>query len=202
MKKPSLTKTTISLLSIVVLSLSPAAASAQIAQPTSDYAQPVSSNGIQYAQPVASASDYAQPFMQASPFLPAPKKPQQTAQDKRRKRALARQAYINRVRTAPVGWAWDSILNLYTGGSYSVQHVNSLWQRAPRNWTVLAAAVHYHLPYRLLLGVWGAESGWGQAWNHFGLIGPATGDLRHDAFYSARLFDRFYRSKYGHPAVR
>jgi len=111
----------------------------------------------------------------------------------------------HKVRNAPVTWAWQPILDTYTGNYYGVNHVNSLWRGAPHGrgrGIVLQAAIKYHVPWRLLLGVWGAESTWGQAWNNFGLIGPATGDLRHDAFYAAKLFDKLYRSQYGHSAIR
>jgi len=106
-----------------------------------------------------------------------------------------------KVNRAPVDGRWSSIIDYYTGGSYSVALVNTMWQRAPRSRAVFQAAVHYHVPYRLLLGVWGIESGYGRAWNHFGLIGPANGNLRHDAFYAARLFNKFYRQRYGRFAV-
>lgn len=162
-------------------------------EPTRDYATAL-------AQPVAPAllGVQATPLVSPPPSLQTPAQ-KKAAQNKRR--IAARRAYVHRIRTAPVDWRWGSILNLYTGGSYATGHVNSLWQNAPRSSIVLQAAVRYRVPYRLLLGVWGAESTWGQAWNHFGLIGPATGNLRHDAFYAAKLFDRFYRQRYGRPAV-
>ena len=106
-----------------------------------------------------------------------------------------------KVNSAPVNELWTSIINYYTGGSYSLSLVNQMWQSAPRSRTVFQAAVHNRIPYRLMLGVWGIESGYGRAWNHFGLIGPATGNLRHDAFYAAHLFSKFYEDRYGRPAV-
>jgi membrane-bound lytic murein transglycosylase B len=115
--------------------------------------------------------------------------------------AAQKQTIEDKVRTAPVTYSWQPILDLYTGSYYGVGLVNTMWQRAPRNKTVFEAAVKYRIPYRLLLGVWGIESGYGRAWNHFGLIGPATGNLRHDAFYAARLFDRFYLNRYHRHAV-
>jgi len=194
---------------ILLLLVSPAGAHPAV--PTNQYAQPALAS-TDYAKPAQAASDYATPVgvasfaadPQATPFAPTPRvntESQKLAERVTKQRA-ARRAYVLRVRRAAVGEEWAQILNLYTGGSYSTDHVNSLWQGAPRSTVVLAAAVHYHLPYRLLLGVWGAESGWGQAWNNFGLIGPATGELRHDAFYAARLFDKFYRQQYGRRAVR
>ena len=107
-----------------------------------------------------------------------------------------------KVRNAPVTWKWEGPLEYYTGNYYGVSLVNTMWQRAPRSKIVLAAAVRYHIPWRLLLGVWGIESGYGRAWNHFGLIGPANGNLTHDANYSARLFQKMYRSWYHTDAVR
>lgn len=192
----------------VLALMSPVAALAEPAKPTADYAKPVAATSSTSSKAQAT-TDYAQPVFlsvdrQAVPFTPNPlaKTPAQVRAEKQKAKARARARYIRRIREAPVGSAWAPILNLYTGGSYSTGHVNQLWQGAPRNRTVLAAAVHYHLPYRLLLGVWGAESGWGRAWNHFGLIGPATGNLSHDAYYAARLFAKFYRQSYGGYAVR
>lgn len=111
----------------------------------------------------------------------------------------------HKVRHAPVGPSWSGPVNTYTGGSYTISRINSYYKYAPhgpRRGVVLQAAIRYRVPWRLLLGVWVAESGAGRAWNHFGLIGPATGDLRHDAFYAARIFDRLYRSRWGHAAIR
>lgn len=133
------------------------------------------------------------PAAQAKPINPLPTKA--AAQ------AASNRSLVVKVNRAPVTQRWSSIVNYYTGGSYSVSLINQMWQRAPRNRTVLAAAVRYRVPYRLLLGVWGIESGYGRAWNHFGLIGPATGNLRHDAFYAARLFNKFYQRSYGKPAL-
>lgn len=111
-----------------------------------------------------------------------------------------------KVRKAPVTYAWEPILQYYTGNYYGVSHVNSLWPYAPRGkrcQPVLDAAVRYRIPYKLLLGVWGAESGWGRGGsNYFGLIGPANGDLRHDAFYAAKLFSKFYKNRYHRNAIK
>ena len=115
-----------------------------------------------------------------------------------------RQAYVQKIKKAPVTEAWSPIIIYYTGGSYGLDHLRLHMNGGPRGRVrqpILDAAVHYHIPFKLLIGVWGAESGWGSAWNNFGLIGPATGGLRHDAFYAARLFSKFYRSRYGHNAV-
>lgn len=111
-------------------------------------------------------------------------------------------------RTIPVGSQWEGVLNSYTGGSYGVDRVNSLWPLAPRGKrrrTVLGAAIHHHVPFRLLLGVWGAESGFGRYACFFGLTGyfPGTGtsgDFWKDAHLAADLFDRLYRAQYGHRA--
>lgn len=111
----------------------------------------------------------------------------------------------HKVRNAPVGPSWIGPVELYTGGSYSIYTINDLYRQAPHGKNrgiILQAAIKYRVPWRLLLGVWVAESGAGKAWNHFGLIGPATGNLRHDAFYAARLFARLYRGWYGHAAIR
>jgi hypothetical protein len=120
--------------------------------------------------------------------------------------ASKRPTLESKVRKAPVTQAWEPILQYYTGGYYGVSHVNSLWPYAPRGkrcQPVLDAAVRYRIPYKLLLGVWGAESGWGRGGsNYFGLIGPANGNLRHDAFYAAKLFNKFYHSWYHKDAVR
>lgn len=114
------------------------------------------------------------------------------------------QAYVQRIKQAPVTEAWSPIVTYYTGGSYGVGFLRSMSNGGPRGkrrQAVLDAAVHYHIPFKLLIGVWGVESGYGAAWNHFGLIGPANGNLRHDAMISARLFSKMYRSRYGHNAV-
>ena len=111
-------------------------------------------------------------------------------------------------RTLPVTSRWESILNTYTGGNYGVGHVNSLWPAAPRGrrrQVVLGAAVHHHVPFRLLLGVWGAESSFGRYACHFGLTGyfpgrGTSGDFRRDAHLAADLFDRLYRNRYGRRA--
>jgi hypothetical protein len=118
--------------------------------------------------------------------------------------AKAHHSLRYRVNAAPVTQAWEGPLEYYTGNYYGVSLVNTMWQHAPtgkRREVVLDAATAYRVPLRLLLGVWGIESGYGRAWNNFGLIGPANGDLRHDAFISAKLFDKMYRSWYHHPAV-
>lgn len=119
--------------------------------------------------------------------------------------AAQKETLEHKVRHAAVGPSWSGPVNTYTGGSYGIGTINSYYKYAPHGKNrgiVLEAAVRYRVPWRLLLGVWVAESGAGRAWNHFGLIGPATGDLRHDAFYSAKIFDRLYRSRWGHAAIR
>jgi len=117
-------------------------------------------------------------------------------------KAVARVARV--ARTTSVTFRWEPILAEYTGGSYGVDHVNNLWRSAPhdhRRQIVLGAAVHHHVPLRLLLGVWGAESSFGRYACHFGLTGwfpgrGTSGDFRRDAHLAADLFDRLYRSRY------
>lgn len=119
--------------------------------------------------------------------------------------AAQRGSLEHKVRHAAVGPSWIGPVNTYTGGSYNISRINSYYKyapRGPRRGIVLEAAIRYRVPWRLLLGVWVAESGAGRAWNHFGLIGPATGNLRRDAFYAARLFDRLYRARWGRSAIR
>ena len=114
-----------------------------------------------------------------------------------------------KARMTRVDWRWAPILDAYTGGSYSVDHVNALWPSAPRGkrrQIVLGAAVHHHVPLRLLLGIWGAESGFGRYACHFGLTGyfPGTGtsgDFRKDAHLAADILDRLYRNRYGRHAI-
>jgi hypothetical protein len=116
---------------------------------------------------------------------------------------------VSKARTASVSWKWEPILEAYTGGNYGVGHVNSLWPMAPhgkRRQIVLRAAVHHHVPLRLLLGIWGAESTFGHYACHFGLTGyfPGTGtsgDFRRDAHLAAALLDRLYRIRYHHHAI-
>ena len=111
-------------------------------------------------------------------------------------------------RTAPVTYRWEAVLNSYTGGSYGVGHVNALWPSAPRGrrrQIVFGAAVHHHVPLRLLLGIWGAESGFGRYACHFGLTGyfPGTGtsgNFRKDAHLAADILDRLYRNRYNRRA--
>lgn len=112
-----------------------------------------------------------------------------------------RQAYIQRVEKAPVTDSWARAVNTYTGGSYGLGLLRSMSNGVSskkRRQPVLDAAVRYHIPLKLLIGIWGVESGYGQAWNHFGLIGPANGNLRHDAFIAARIL----RNLYGRDAVK
>ena len=111
-------------------------------------------------------------------------------------------------RTMAVTSKWQSVLEIYTGGSYGVDHVNALWPRSPhgqKRKTIIGAAIHHHVPARLLLGVWGAESGFGAYACNFGLTGyfPGTGtsgSFWKDAHLAAELFDRLYRSRYGRRA--
>lgn len=114
-----------------------------------------------------------------------------------------------KARTATVNWKWAGPLNAYTGGSYSVGMINTMWPSAPRGkrrQIVLGAAVHHHVPFRLLLGIWGAESGFGRYACHFGLTGyfPGTGtsgNFRKDAHLAADILDRLYRNRYGRRAL-
>lgn len=119
------------------------------------------------------------------------------------------QEYSHRVAIAPVQSDWQGPLTIYTGSSYGTRLVNQLWPHAPgghQRWIVFAASVRYHVPLRLMLGVWGAESGFGRAACHFGLTGyfpgrGTSGVFWRDAFLAAALMDRLYRSQYHHPAV-
>ena len=116
--------------------------------------------------------------------------------------AHAKGSYEYKVRTAPVSYNWQPILDYYTGSYYGVEQVNLLWRHAPRNKDVLDACKRWHVPYRLLLGVWGQESGYGRGGsNNFGLIGITLGTFRHQAFYSAHLFSKFYYNTYHRRAV-
>lgn len=119
------------------------------------------------------------------------------------------QTLTYKARTASVGYRWAGPLNAYTGGSYSTGHVNQLWPSAPRGkrrQIVLGAAVHHHVPFRLLLGIWGAESGFGRYACHFGLTGyfpgvGTSGNFRKDAHMAADILDRLYRNRYGRRAL-
>lgn len=118
--------------------------------------------------------------------------------------AAQKETLEHKVRNAPIGFDWSGPVNTYTGNSYNIGRINSFYKYAPHGKgrkIILEAAVKYRVPWRLLLGIWVAESGAGRHWNHFGLIGPATGNLRHDAFYAARLLDKLYRSRNGRHAL-
>jgi hypothetical protein len=114
-----------------------------------------------------------------------------------------------KARTAAVSWRWAGVLDAYTGGSYSVGMVNQMWPRAPRSkrrQIVLEAAVHHHVPFRLLLGIWGVESGFSRYACHFGLTGNypgrgTSGDFRKDAHMAADILDRLYRNRYKRRAI-
>ena len=115
----------------------------------------------------------------------------------------------HRVRTAPVDAKWGPVLWTYTGGYYSTGHVNQLWPKAPRGprrGIILEACIRHRVPWRLLLGVWGAESTWGRAASHFGLTGyfpgrGTSGSFSRDADLAAALFNRLYRARYGRSAL-
>lgn len=119
------------------------------------------------------------------------------------------QTLTHKARMARVDSRWAPILNAYTGGSYSTGHVNQLWPSAPRGkrrQIILGAAVHHHVPLRLLLGIWGAESGFGRYACHFGLTGNypgrgTSGDFRKDAHMAADILDRLYRNRYKRHAI-
>jgi len=114
-----------------------------------------------------------------------------------------------KVRTAPISWRWAPILDEYTGGSYQISYVNQLWPHAPhgtRRHVALRAAVQAHIPLRLLLGIWGAESSFGRAASHFGLTGwfpgrGTSGSFNRDAVLAAGLLDRLYKSRWGRRAL-
>jgi hypothetical protein len=115
----------------------------------------------------------------------------------------------HRVRTAPVDAKWGPVLWTYTGGYYSTAHVNQLWPKAPkgpRRGIILEACIRHRVPWRLLLGVWGAESTWGRAASHFGLTGyfpgrGTSGSFSRDADLAAALFNRLYRARHGRSAL-
>lgn len=115
----------------------------------------------------------------------------------------------HKARTASISSRWQPILDAYTGGSYGISLVNQLWPRAPRGkrrTIILGAAVHHHVPVRLLLGIWGAESTYGQAACNFGLTGyfpgrGTSGSLTRDAHMAADLLDRLYRNRYNRRAI-
>lgn len=113
------------------------------------------------------------------------------------------------VRTAPVGPSWGPVLSTYTGGYYSTSLVNELYPHAPhgpRRGIILLEAIRHRVPFRLLLGVWGAESSFGKATSHFGLTGyfpgiGSSGSFATDAHLAARLFARLYHARYGRSAL-
>lgn len=108
--------------------------------------------------------------------------------------------YEDRIRTAPVDWRYASALAAYTGNSYSVSTVNSLWPRFPRHQraqraAMIAAGRKYGVPLRLLMGVYGMESGFGRYRCYFGLTGyfpgvGTSGSFNRDAMLSAGIFRR------------
>ena len=116
---------------------------------------------------------------------------------------------VQLVRNAPVDAKWAPVLWTYTGGYYSTGHVNQLWPKAPRGprrGIILEACIRHLVPWRLLLGVWGAESSFGRAASHFGLTGyfpgrGTSGSFSRDADLAAALFNRLYRARYGRSAL-
>ena len=116
---------------------------------------------------------------------------------------------VQLVRNAPVDAKWAPVLWTYTGGYYSTGHVNQLWPKAPRGprrGIILEACIRHRVPWRLLLGVWGAESSFGRAASHFGLTGyfpgrGTSGSFSRDADLAAALFNRLYRARYGRSAL-
>jgi hypothetical protein len=114
-----------------------------------------------------------------------------------------------KARTTPISWRWAPILDEYTGGSYNIGYVNQLWPHAPhgtRRRVAFRAAVQAHIPVRLLLGIWGAESSFGRAASHFGLTGwfpgrGTSGSFDRDAVLAAGLLDHLYRSRWGRRAL-
>lgn len=119
------------------------------------------------------------------------------------------QSFADKVRTAPVTSKWNCALGQYTGGYYYVGHVNSLWPYAPRGSrrdVVLLESIRHRVPFRLMLGVWGAESSFGRAASHFGLTGyfpgrGTSGSFSWDAHLAAKLMDRLYRGCHGRSAL-
>ena len=113
------------------------------------------------------------------------------------------------VRSAPVGPSWNCVLGQYTGGSYYIGRVNQLYPYAPkgpRRGIILTESIRHRVPFRLMLGIWGAESSFGRAWSHFGLTGyfpgrGTSGNFSYDAHLAARLLDRLYRGCHGRSAL-
>ena len=119
------------------------------------------------------------------------------------------QTFAAKVRSAPVTSKWNCALGQYTGGYYYIGHINRLWPyapRGPRRGVILLESIRHRVPFRLMLGVWGAESSFGRAASHFGLTGyfpgrGTSGSFSYDAHLAARLLDRLYRGCYGRSSL-
>jgi hypothetical protein len=80
--------------------------------------------------------------------------------------------------------AWNAVLEKYSGNSYGLSHVEQLAGEHPGGGahpgdrkTVEADAKKYGIPFKILWGIYGAESSFGKAASSFGLTGqyPGTG---------------------------
>ena len=157
--------------------------------------------GVLIVAPAAAESGGATPPSATTPVQPKPKPKKPT-------RAERDRAYTNRIRLARVDGRYSGALSAYTGGSYGTDTVNSLWPRFPKRQktqraAMLKAAKRYHIPLRLLMGVYGMESGFGAYACYFGLTGyfpgsGTSGNFGRDAMLSAGIFRRLL----GYNAVR
>ena len=120
-------------------------------------------------------------------------------------RAERDRAYTERIRTAPVDARYSRAVGIYTGWSYGIATINELWPRYPHHQTsqraaMLDAAKAHHLPLRLLIGIYGMESGFGRFRCYFGLTGyfPRTGtsgSFTRDAQLAAGILQRLIGRK-------
>lgn len=132
---------------------------------------------------------------------------------KRKARWKRRKALRRRVVKAGVDPRWNGPLSTYTGGSYGIGVVNQMyatWPRGPqisaRREIMIREAADHRIPYRLLVGVYGIESGFGAYACSFGLTGfyssGTSGSFAVDAHIAARLLAQLWRGSYGGSAVR
>jgi hypothetical protein len=78
--------------------------------------------------------------------------------------------------------AWNAVLEKYSGNSYGLSHVEQLAGEHPGGGahpgdrkTVEADAKKYGIPFKILWGIYGAESSFGKAASNFGLTGQYPG---------------------------
>lgn len=110
----------------------------------------------------------------------------------------------------PVGSEWQRVVQHYSGGGYGVDRINSKASKqgdgavAGDRKTVAEAAARYKIPFELLWGTYGVESGYGTGkWHggitpYFGLTykypGRGTsGNFRKDAFESAKTWADLFK---------